>query len=98
MQVDITLTPEGVAACFCSEEDGAAAVPLEPLAVVFEYLAMLAQAPPEHCWEELRTAAEAEFRCGWAAPWWVGCTYSTGPCWASAEFRGAPHQSCMPCF
>lgn len=64
LQVDITLTAEGVGACFCPEEAGPAAVPLRPLALVFSYLAMLAREPPEHSWQELKVAAAAQFRCG----------------------------------
>ena len=63
MQVEIALTPGGVAASFAPTETGEAAVPLGPLRLVYEYLGMLARAPPRHCWDELKTAAEAEFRC-----------------------------------
>lgn len=84
LQVDIALTPAGAAVCFRPGEAGPAAVPLRPVALVFDYLAMLARGPPEHCWQELKAAAAAQFRC--ASPL-HGMHSASSPRWTRAGPR-----------
>lgn len=64
MQVVIGLTPEGLNACFDTATQGDDAITLKPLMLLFQNIVELQEhGPPQHVWEDLRTAAEMVFRC-----------------------------------
>ena len=63
VQIALSLTPEGLHACFNTAAKGAAAITREPLTLLFQNIVALQSAgPPEHVWEELRIASEMMFR------------------------------------
>ena len=74
MQIALSLTPEGLQACFNTAAAGSAAITLEPLMLLFQNIVELQKTgPPEHLWEELRVASEMMFRYSSG----VNCIYGT---------------------
>lgn len=63
-QVVLGLTSEGLDACFDTAAEGDAAITLKPLTLLFQNIvSLLEKGPPQHVWEDLRSAAAMAFRC-----------------------------------